>query len=108
VIAYALMDTLMNMDPRGELLRYAAGGLRDTTRIAGSDPDLWRDICLANRRALLQSLQRFRAELANIEEALLASDAERLRSAFALGCAGRRALARVLPQASRRRPRVCK
>jgi prephenate dehydrogenase len=105
VIAYALMDTLMNMDPRGDLLRYAAGGLGDMTRIAGSDPDLWRDICLANRAALLRVLQRFRTELAAIEEALAASDAGRLRSAFALGCTGRRELARILPQARAAGPR---
>jgi prephenate dehydrogenase len=97
LIAYALMDTLASMDSDGGLFRYAAGGLRDATRIAASDPDLWRDICLANREALLKVLRRFTAELTGLEEALLAADGRRLWTAFALARAARNRLSEVVP-----------
>jgi prephenate dehydrogenase len=101
MIAYALMDTLIALDPQGEVFRYAAGALRDTTRVAASDPELWRDICLANRAALLRLLQRFKIELDRLEQALAAGDGESLKSAFVAGRVGREALARVLPPSGR-------
>ncbi len=72
VVAFVLMHALLTLQHRtkdgGDLLEYAGGGLRDTTRIAASSPEMWRDICLENRDNLLlmidafeQHLQRFKA-----------------------------------------------
>nr|VFJ63090.1 MAG: prephenate dehydrogenase [Candidatus Kentron sp. DK] len=66
VLAYALVDMLGTMggaDGRTELFGYSGGGFRDFTRIASSDPVMWRDICLANRDAIVPLLARFREEL---------------------------------------------
>ena len=53
-LAYSLVDTLAAMRDNREIFRYAAGGFRDFTRIAASDPIMWRDIALANREAISQ------------------------------------------------------
>lgn len=63
MLAYTLMDVLGRTPERVEIFRYAAGGLRDFTRIASSDPQMWHDICVANRAALLSVLERFQDEL---------------------------------------------
>ena len=66
LLAYALVDTLSNLDDSEEIFRFAAGGFRDFTRIAGSDPVIWRDIFASNRAALLEVLDRFSADLAGL------------------------------------------
>lgn len=58
-IAYSLVDTLANDIGNPNIFRYAAGGFRDFTRIASSDPEMWHDIMLANREAILKSLDLF-------------------------------------------------
>ena len=74
-VAYALMNTMLDLKAEGQdLLAYSAGGLRDFTRVAASDPTMWRDIFLANRAALLDALRRFRAALERVETALTAGD----------------------------------
>lgn len=83
LLAYTLVDSLAGMDDSGEIFEYAAGGFRDFTRIASSDPALWRDICLANRVAMLDTLQRFTADLAAITDAVRRSDGEALTKVFA-------------------------
>jgi prephenate dehydrogenase len=71
VLAFALMNHLRNStDSPENLLRFAGSGFRDFTRIASSSPEMWRDICLANRQALLQELTAFQNEL-NMLQALL-------------------------------------
>ncbi len=74
VVAYALMDTVAGLERDGERLKYAAGGLRDYTRIAGSDPAMWRDIFLMNREALLSVMAEYRSALDRLEAAIRAGD----------------------------------
>lgn len=64
---------------------YGAGGLRDTTRIAASSPPMWRDICLTNREALLDTLAMYRQWLGRFEDALRACDAQSLEQLFTRG-----------------------
>lgn len=89
VLAYALVDTLVGMDASEEIFRFSAGGFRDFTRIASSDPAMWRDICIANRAALLAVLERFRAELSSLTAAIEAADGERIVSVFSRAKAAR-------------------
>lgn len=63
VLAFSLVDTLLNMPQQEDILRYAAGGFRDFTRIASSDPVMWRDICLYNDEAILRMIQALQANL---------------------------------------------
>ncbi len=72
---------------------YSAGGLRDTTRIAASSPEMWIDICLTNRAALLEALGEFRGQLAAFANALEQSDADALKKIFERGRAMRRGIA---------------
>jgi 3-phosphoshikimate 1-carboxyvinyltransferase len=74
LVAYALMDTVVCLEREGERVKYAAGGLRDYTRIAGSDPEMWRDIFLMNREPLLRVLAEYRGALGRLETAIQAGD----------------------------------
>ncbi|ROR32295.1 prephenate dehydrogenase [Inmirania thermothiophila] len=82
MLAYALVDALARLEGHEEIFRYAAGGFRDFTRIASSDPVMWHDICLANREALLGMLRRFQADLARLADAVEAGDGETLLATF--------------------------
>ncbi len=82
VLAYSLVDTLANMETRTEIFRFAAGGFRDFTRIASSDPRMWHDICLANRDAILQVLGEFSTDLAQLAEAIQQGDSQRIENIF--------------------------
>lgn len=66
VLAYALVERVAQDADPGRLLENAAGAFRDVTRIAASSPELWRDICLANRGALLKEIERYRDTLDQI------------------------------------------
>ncbi|MDX1431904.1 MAG: prephenate dehydrogenase/arogenate dehydrogenase family protein [Gammaproteobacteria bacterium] len=83
MLAYTLVDMLGRMQERVEMFRYAAGGFRDFTRIASSDAQMWHDICLANRDALLAALTHFHADLDNAIETLRNGDGESLKALFA-------------------------
>ncbi|MEK6711281.1 MAG: prephenate dehydrogenase/arogenate dehydrogenase family protein, partial [Nitrospinota bacterium] len=85
LIAYALVDSAL----QGEGLPYAAGGFRDFTRIASSSPEMWREICLDNREALLASLAGFDASLALLRLAVEAGDGEALERIFRRAKEGR-------------------
>lgn len=63
MLAFGLVDALARQADAEQVFRYAAGGFRDFTRIASSDPTMWRDICLANREALLAALESYRDDL---------------------------------------------
>ena len=82
MLAYTLVDALGRMEAHREIFRYAAGGFRDFTRIASSDPQMWHDICVANREALAATLERFTGELASAAAAIRAGDSETLKSLF--------------------------
>ena len=82
MLAYTLVDVLGRMEERVEIFRCAAGGFRDFTRIASSDPQMWHDICLANRDALADALERFSADLERLGDAVRRGDGEFVRSVF--------------------------
>jgi len=82
MLAYSLVDSLARMKENDEIFRYAAGGFSDFTRIASSNPVMWRDICLANRGPLREILKRFANELHDLAAALDAGDGERLLTIF--------------------------
>ena len=82
MLAYTLVDMLGRMDERVEIFRYAAGGLRDFTRIASSDPQMWHDICIANRDALLSALDHFQADLGVAVDAIRDGDSTTIKELF--------------------------
>ena len=82
MLAYTLVDTLARLDDRAEIFRYAAGGFRDFTRIASSDPRMWHDICVANREQLLEMIALFSADLERLAEAIRADDRAAILATF--------------------------
>lgn len=76
LLAFSLVDTLARQDERLDIFRYAAGGFRDFTRIAGSDPVMWRDIFTANRGAVLQALNDFEGGVARLRRAVEEGDGD--------------------------------
>ena len=82
LLSFALVHDLAQRDNRDLLLSFAASGFRDFTRIAASSPEMWRDICLANREALLDELGLYMEELGALHEALAEADAARLEQTF--------------------------
>lgn len=82
-VAYALVHAVGSADVEGEnVLSYSAGGFRDFTRIASSDPAMWRDISLMNRKALLNSIDGFSASLSRLRELIDRSDSQGLADFF--------------------------
>ena len=82
VLAFGLVHCLENMDDVEDIFRFAAGGFRDFTRIASSDPLMWRDICLNNQEPILEMMQRYREELDMLYNALESADGEKLIEVF--------------------------
>ena len=78
VLAFSLVDTLLNMPQQEDILRYAAGGFRDFTRIASSDPVMWRDICLYNDQAILDMIQALQTNLSEFATLIREHDGEAL------------------------------
>ncbi|MQY50374.1 prephenate dehydrogenase/arogenate dehydrogenase family protein [Rhodocyclus tenuis] len=93
LLSFALVHDLAQRDERDLFFTYAASGFRDFTRIAASHPEMWRDICLANRDALLGELDSYRAELDRLRAALAAGDGARLEAVFDVARTARRAWA---------------
>jgi prephenate dehydrogenase len=89
LLAYALVDDIAARDNASLLFQYAASGFRDFTRIAGSSPEMWRDISLANRNALLTELDAYTAQLAQLRSLLAASDGAGLEQMYARAQAAR-------------------
>jgi prephenate dehydrogenase len=83
LLAYALVDDIAAKPHADLLFQYAASGFRDFTRIAGSSPEMWRDISLANRDALLVELDAYLAQLTKLRARLEAADGAALESVYA-------------------------
>lgn len=83
VIAFALVNALAQRPDARKLFAFSGGGLRDTVRIAGSSPEMWRDICLANREAVLTALDGYEAELERVRGAIGSGDGAALGEMFA-------------------------
>ncbi len=90
LLAFGLVDALAERAQNREIFRYAAGGFRDFTRIAGSDPVMWRDIALANRSALLEALDYFAGKLGALRAAVAEQDGDLLTGVFTRAQAARR------------------
>jgi len=89
MLAFGLVDALARMRENDEIFRYAAGGFRDFTRIASSDPVMWRDICIANREPLGAMLERFGDEMKDLADTIRSGDASHLLEIFARAKAAR-------------------
>ena len=83
LLAYALVDDIARKPHAKQLFQYAASGFRDFTRIAGSSPEMWRDISLANRDALLGELDAYLAQLTGLRAMLASNDGAALESVYA-------------------------
>jgi prephenate dehydrogenase len=84
MVAYSLVNAVGSYDRFEEnILHYSAGGFRDFTRIASSDPVMWRDIALMNREAVLEMLDFFAGSLAGLRELVAAADSDGLERFFA-------------------------
>ena len=84
LIAYNIVSTAYDMESveQGEVVKYSAGGFRDFTRIAASDPVMWRDVFLNNKDAVLETLGRFSEDLAALQRAIRWGDGETLMKEF--------------------------
>ncbi len=84
LIAYTIVGTATDLEEhlRQEVIQYSAGGFRDFTRIAASDPVMWRDIFLANKEAVLEALQRFGEDLTALQRAIRRDEADTLEAWF--------------------------
>ena len=82
VLAFGIVDTLAKMDSQQEIFEYAAGGFRDFTRIASSDPVMWRDICVNNRDALLKVMRKYIGDMELMYDLIEKSDGEAIKDMF--------------------------
>ena len=94
LIAYTIVGTASDLEDvtRSEVIKYSAGGFRDFTRIAASDPTMWRDVFMANKDAVLEMLQRFSEDLAQLQRAIRWGDADTLFDHFTKTRAIRRSI----------------
>ena len=83
LLSFALVEQILNSPDAALKFSFAAGGFRDFTRIAASSPEMWRDICVANRAALLDELDGYTAVLAQLRAAVEAADGAALEAVFA-------------------------
>jgi cyclohexadieny/prephenate dehydrogenase len=84
LIAYTIVGTTVDLETtlQSEVLKFSAGGFRDFTRIAASDPVMWRDIFLTNKDAVLEMLGRFTEDLAALQKAIRWEDGQALEDLF--------------------------
>ena len=82
LLAFALVDDIASRPNAAQLFSFAASGFRDFTRIAGSHPEMWRDISLANRAALLEEISAFQNELTTVKQLLENNDGAGLQALF--------------------------
>ena len=96
MLAFTLVDSLAKRSENLEIFRYAAGGFRDFTRIAGSDPVMWHDIFIANRDAVLRTLDAFRDDLDALREAVAEGDGHHLLGVFTRARVAREHFSKIL------------
>lgn len=99
LLAFSLADTLAVEAESTDIFRYAAGGFRDFTRIAASDPAMWHDVCLANREPILAQIDRFSAGLSQLRDAIEQGDGQRLTGIFTRARSSREQFSRILERA---------
>lgn len=94
LIAYTIVGTATDLETtlQSEVIKFSAGGFRDFTRIAASDPIMWRDVFLNNRPAVLEMLQRFTEDLVHLQRAIRWGEGEKLESLFTRTRAIRRSI----------------
>jgi cyclohexadieny/prephenate dehydrogenase len=94
LIAYTIVGTASELEEvtESEVIKYSAGGFRDFTRIAASDPVMWRDVFLANKEAVLATLQRFNEDLTVLQQAIRRGDGAKLEDWFTRTRAIRRSI----------------
>ncbi|MCC6827928.1 MAG: prephenate dehydrogenase/arogenate dehydrogenase family protein, partial [Novosphingobium sp.] len=94
LIAYTIVGTASDLEDvtQSEVIKYSAGGFRDFTRIAASDPTMWRDVFLSNKDAVLEMLQRFTEDLTALQRAIRVGDGQALFDHFARTRAIRRSI----------------
>ncbi|MFM8541941.1 MAG: prephenate/arogenate dehydrogenase family protein, partial [Chakrabartia sp.] len=94
LIAYTIVGTASDLESvtRSEVIKYSAGGFRDFTRIAASDPTMWRDVFLNNKDAVLEMLQRFSEDLTALQRAIRWGDGDALFDLFSRTRAVRRSI----------------
>jgi cyclohexadieny/prephenate dehydrogenase len=94
LIAYTIVGTASDMEEvtQSEVIKYSAGGFRDFTRIAASDPTMWRDVFLSNKEAVLEMLQRFTEDLTALQRAIRWGDGDTLFELFTRTRAVRRSI----------------
>jgi len=90
IVAYALTDMLGQKDENNEIFKYAAGGFKDFTRIASSDPTMWLDICLANRGEIVGLIEQLIGELDGVAKNLKNNETEELFGVFSRANSARR------------------
>ncbi len=96
LLAFGLVDSLAKRNENLDIFRYAAGGFRDFTRIAGSDPVMWHDIFLANREAVLRTLDTFRSDLDALRDAVDAGDGHQMLGVFTRARVAREHFGKIL------------
>ncbi|GGK74238.1 bifunctional prephenate dehydrogenase/3-phosphoshikimate 1-carboxyvinyltransferase [Amphritea balenae] len=96
LLAFSLVDTLAQEQDRNDIFRYAAGGFRDFTRIAASDPTMWHDVGLANKTAILQKIDEFTTGLAQLKQAIETEDSRAMLGIFTRAKAAREHFSKIL------------
>lgn len=96
LLAFSLVDTLAREEENLDIFRYAAGGFRDFTRIAASDPTMWHDICIANRTAVLAQIERYTTGLERLRDAIDTGDSQSMLGIFTRAKAARDHFTRLL------------
>jgi cyclohexadieny/prephenate dehydrogenase len=94
IIAYNIVGTADDLETvtKSEVIKYSASGFRDFTRLAASDPTMWRDVCLHNKDAILEMLARFSEDLASLQRAIRWGDGDKLQELFTRTRAVRRSI----------------
>jgi prephenate dehydrogenase len=107
ILAYTLVDALVSKDQASgensgrDIFRFAAGGFRDFTRIASSDPTMWHEIALANSSALLKMIDLFSGRLSELRNAIETSDSENIMACFSRAKSARDKFAQMMQDQSK-------